>query len=137
MMERTGRGARRLALLPLAALAAACGDLNGPGGAAPAVQLTAPVDGTEIDADSVIITGVATDDAMVVRITTQVTRTGSGGGAEVEVPIAMARAVAFSGTVHDLPSGDFSLTVRAYDAEARSGQKTIALYRSGLFVGGE
>jgi hypothetical protein len=115
----------------------ACSDLNGPGGTVPVVQLTSPADGTVLSADSVMITGVATDDAMVVRITTQVTRTESGAGAEVEIPIAMARAVAFSGTVHDLPPGVFSLTVRAYDAEGRPGRQTISLDRSGLFVGGE
>lgn len=120
---------RAALLLPLAALAAACSGVNGPGEEDPVVQLTAPADGAVLGADSVTITGVATDDAMVVRITTQVATVESGARPEVEVPIAMARAVAFSGTVHDLPPGGFSLTVRAYDAEGRAGQRTVALSR--------
>jgi hypothetical protein len=130
------RTRRAALLLPLAALAA-CSGVNGPGGEAPVVQLTAPAEGAVLSADSVTITGVASDDHMVVRITTQVTAGGGGAAAEVDVPIAMARAVAFSGTVHDLPSGDFSLTVRAYDAEGRPGRQTVALHRSGLLVGAE
>jgi hypothetical protein len=131
-MDTRTRARRFALLLPLAALVAACADLNGPAGAIPVVRLTAPADGTVLSADSVMITGVATDDRMVVRITTQVTSAGSGAGAEVDVPIAMSRAVAFSGTVHDLPIGDFSLTVRAYDADGRPGRQTVTLRRPGL-----
>jgi hypothetical protein len=131
-MSTRPRARRTTVLLPLALLLAACGDLNGPGGEAPVVQLTAPTAGAVVSVDSVAITGVASDDRMVVRITTQVTQ-----GAEVDVPIAMARAVAFSGTVHGIPVGNFSLTVRAYDAEGRSGERTVALSRSGLAVGAE
>jgi hypothetical protein len=114
-------------LLPLAVLLSACNDLNGPGGAVPVVDLSAPTDGTVLTADSLIVTGVVSDDRMVVRVTTQLTQATSRP--EVEIPFGMARASAFSATVRDLPAGDFSLTVRAYDAEGRSGERTVALQR--------
>jgi hypothetical protein len=129
----TRPGARHAALLlPLALLLAACSDLNGPGGPVPRVRITSPAEGEvlDTDADSLIFTGVATDDRLVVRITTEVTQ--GEDGTEVEVPIAMSRAVAFSGVAHDIPFGDFSLTVRAYDADGRTGQRTITLRRLGL-----
>jgi hypothetical protein len=123
---------RTALLLPLVVLAAACSDLNGPGGPIPRVRLTAPAEGAVLDAgaDSLMVTGVATDDRMVVRITTEVTQGESG--TEVEVPIAMSRAVAFSSVVHDIPIGNFTLTVQAYDADGRTGEQTVTLSRPGF-----
>lgn len=116
---RPRRSARPLALAVLAALAA-CSDGTGSKPAdqtAPAVQIQAPADGGVVNTTMVTVSGTATDNESVARVTYQL-----NDGAETNVPLTAGASVTYSFTV-TLVSGANSIAVNAYDA---AGNKTTA-----------
>lgn len=116
--------ARGVALWAAALLvaSAACSDSTGgspPDTTAPAVRIDTPVNNSLTAAGNVTVTGVATDDAGVSRVSYRV-----NGGAETDVPITAGASVAFSFAVA-LASGDNTVQVLAYDLAGNTSSASV------------
>lgn len=124
MIQHTPRLVRRMsafaAILGLAALAA-CDSSTGQAADSvdPQITLTAPAAGA-LNGAEVEVSGTATDNRAVARITWSL-----NGGAEVEAPITEAPSVAFSFGV-TLAQGANTLRVTAYDAAGNVKSATVS-----------
>jgi hypothetical protein len=117
---------RRLAVLAAATLisafASACSDSTGgspPDTTAPTVRIDAPQNNSATATGSVTVTGVASDDAGVTRVSYQL-----NGGAETDVPITAGVSASFSFPV-TLASGANTLRVLAYDAAGNTSSASV------------
>lgn len=121
-MARPGRavGASCLALL---LFVSACDNPFGSDAdrAEPRVTLSSPTAGLVVDADSVVVEGVAEDNRGVERVAYRL-----DGGPEVPVQVEPARSVSFRVVLRDLTLGTHELEVLAYDAAERVGDRTVA-----------
>lgn len=77
----------------------------------PAIEISSPANGSEVNTSSIQIQGSASDDSLVDRIEISV----NGGTYTIIPSVVPSSNVSFNHTVNNLESGEYTISVRAYD----------------------